>query len=36
MHPAEMLGDDWYLHGDWGIVALPEPESTAATENAPD
>lgn len=19
MHPAEMLGDDWYLHGDWGI-----------------
>lgn len=19
MHPAEMIGDDWYLHGDWGI-----------------
>ncbi|MDH1263311.1 DUF3079 domain-containing protein [Pseudomonas sp. GD03944] len=19
MHPAEMLGDDWYEHGDWGI-----------------
>lgn len=19
MHPAEMLGDDWYLHGDWGF-----------------
>lgn len=19
MHPAEMLGDDWYLEGDWGI-----------------
>ncbi len=21
MHPAEMLGEDWYLHGDWGISA---------------
>ena len=19
MHPCEMLGDDWYLHGDWKI-----------------
>jgi len=19
MHPAEMLGEDWYLDGDWGI-----------------
>jgi hypothetical protein len=18
-HPAELLGDDWYLHGDWGF-----------------
>lgn len=18
-HPAELLGDDWYRHGDWGI-----------------
>ena len=35
MHPAEMLGDDWYLHGDWGIVVLPEPEPAATTENAP-
>ena len=24
MHPAEMIGDDWYLHGDWGIE-VPEP-----------
>jgi len=23
MHPAEMLGDDWYEHGDWGLG--PEP-----------
>jgi hypothetical protein len=22
MHPAEMIGDDWYLHGDWGIDPL--------------
>jgi hypothetical protein len=26
MHPAEMLGDDWYEHGDWGVV--PEPPVT--------
>ncbi|KIQ60860.1 DUF3079 domain-containing protein [Pseudomonas fluorescens] len=19
MHPAEMIGEDWYLHGDWGL-----------------
>jgi hypothetical protein len=19
LHPAEMIGDDWYLFGDWGI-----------------
>lgn len=19
-HPAELLGDDWYEYGDWGIV----------------
>lgn len=18
-HPAELLGDDWYEHGDWGL-----------------
>ncbi len=21
LHPAEMIGDDWYEHGDWGIDA---------------
>ena len=25
MHPAEMLGDDWYEHGDWGLA--PEPDA---------
>lgn len=29
MHPAEMLGEDWYLDGDWGI------EIPADTEAAP-
>ncbi|WP_339071487.1 DUF3079 domain-containing protein [Pseudomonas idahonensis] len=29
MHPAEMLGEDWYLDGDWGI------EISADTEAAP-
>jgi hypothetical protein len=30
MHPAEMIGDDWYLHGDWGIDPL------IVTDKAPD
>ncbi|NTZ73614.1 DUF3079 domain-containing protein [Pseudomonas protegens] len=29
MHPAEMLGEDWYLDGDWGI------EMPADSEPAP-
>ncbi len=32
MHPAEMLGDDWYLHGDWGIVVLPESKPASAAK----
>ncbi len=33
MHPAEMLGDDWYLFGDWGPIEQsgrkgPEPSDT--------
>ncbi|HAV86404.1 MAG TPA: DUF3079 domain-containing protein, partial [Pseudomonas sp.] len=33
MHPAEMLGEDWYEIGDWNIE-VPEDKSTrpAATE----
>lgn len=26
MHPAEMLGDDWYLFGNWGIESDTPPE----------
>ncbi len=22
-HPAELLGDDWYEHGDWGLDVSP-------------
>ena len=28
-HPAEMLGDDWYLWGDWGITVEDEQELSA-------
>lgn len=24
-HPAEMLGEDWYQWGDWGIVVDDKP-----------
>lgn len=27
-HPAEMLGDDWYTWGDWGIELSEQPETT--------
>ena len=32
MHPAEMLGDDWYLHGDWGFDAPENASEPQATE----
>lgn len=31
-HPAEMLGDDWYLWGDWGIA--PDAESAEPAKDA--
>jgi hypothetical protein len=34
-HPEELLGDDWYLWGDWGIVASGDGESQV-TPDAPD
>lgn len=27
-HPVELLGDDWYLYGDWGLEI--DDESTVA------
>lgn len=35
MHPAEMLGDDWYMHGDWGLDLpedTPDPSRAADTQ----
>ncbi len=32
-HPAEMLGDDWYQWGDWGLEDAPDP--TADEPNHP-
>lgn len=24
-HPIEVLGDDWYMHGDWGLgLGVPQ------------
>jgi hypothetical protein len=25
-HPAELLGENWYEWGDWGITTLPEKQ----------
>ncbi|MCQ4145243.1 DUF3079 domain-containing protein [Vogesella sp. AC12] len=38
-HPAEMLGDDWYLWGDWGITpdddaAQPAPATPPVTSSS--
>ena len=30
MHPAELLGDDWYTVGNWGL----EVEADAASRDA--
>lgn len=32
LHPAEMLGDDWYTYGDWGID--PEDPATPGKRNS--
>jgi hypothetical protein len=31
-HPSELLGDDWYRWGDWGIVAPGEEASPIASD----
>jgi len=30
MHPAEMLGDDWYTYGDWGLEPAEETNAPPA------
>ncbi|MGN0926589.1 DUF3079 domain-containing protein [Pseudomonas sp. KB-10] len=34
MHPVEMLGDDWYEHGDWGMD-IAEPKENLADDTSP-
>ncbi|MDR0441490.1 MAG: DUF3079 domain-containing protein [Candidatus Accumulibacter sp.] len=31
-HPGELLGDDWYLWGDWGILVSGEEEAQIAPD----
>lgn len=33
-HPAELLGDDWLDHGDWGIETEPAPAVVDADRGA--
>lgn len=30
MHPAELIGEDWYLHGDWGFDVNELKDSSAS------
>jgi len=30
-HPCELLGDDWYTFGDWGIEVPDAPAATAVS-----
>lgn len=35
LHPAELIGEDWYLHGDWGLeVDTPEADTPADRPDA--
>lgn len=31
-HPSEVLGDDWYLVGDWDLD-IPTPEQPSTTSD---
>lgn len=35
MHPVEMLGDDWYEHGDWGVLVPADVTPAPAPPQAP-
>jgi hypothetical protein len=35
MHPAEMIGEDWYLHGDWGIDVVDVTDKTGEETAVP-
>lgn len=31
-HPCELLGDDWYEYGDWGLEVADEPEKAGTVK----
>lgn len=33
-HPAELLGEDWYEHGDWGLSETADDPSAPAPKEA--
>lgn len=35
-HPAELLGDDWLEHGDWGLATEPAVAADDADRGAAD
>ena len=38
-HPAELLGEDWYTYGDWGIegpLTAEKPKPADGTHPTPD
>lgn len=34
-HPAEMLGDDWYTYGDWGLETATEADKPTTDPSRP-
>ena len=34
MHPVEMLGDDWYRHGAWGIDVVETEDDAQIARDA--
>ncbi|NTV12014.1 MAG: DUF3079 domain-containing protein [Zoogloea sp.] len=35
LHPAEMLGEDWYTYGDWGLDEAAEAEDKTRIADDP-
>ena len=34
-HPIELMGEDWYRHGDWGLEFDDDPPSNATDGDSP-
>jgi hypothetical protein len=35
-HPSELLGDDWYRYGDWGIACADADDASAPSAPSPE